>query len=499
MSVISKQSSQAVFDDANLTSTTTGLSASMTMNQIGLALTSATKYKGKVATEAALPTSGQANGDMWVVQTYTPTGSYAWAIWDTNLATPAWDFIIDPAVQVDGTSVIYNGSGQLAVGDIDDSNVADDALSIAKINGLQSALNNLLPAGIASDMGKALILVSTSPDTYAWGEAGKVDAALFDGVQINPTNKVLNFQAIQDYIDAETTRATAAEGVNAAAISAEASRAAGAESAIAINLGNHEVDNTSPHSHALLITIADFRALSQADKDNGNYDVIWEYDGVTDDDIAWMRAICGRAHYPEEVPTKEENDVAYVHQILDPLATFDFTALAAFVPFRGAVAIGRANSSTVGLPSGASGGTVTIVHNTDDTLTVNLLDTANAQTYTAIGSSGLPSWNGTIRASITNGKLVSNSNHLYIQNGMLTGFIQHNNSTPSINVGDVIFTINGYNITDGSGFWYGFTAANTPAFTLNNNGNNIQARAVESGNFGTYIYTSPLFERVKKM
>lgn len=81
------------------------------------AVTRAVVYKGTVATENDLPSSGQTNGDLYWIQAFsnnppqgmTP-GHGGTAIWNANYATPAWDFKEDTINDPDNRTIQKNSS-----------------------------------------------------------------------------------------------------------------------------------------------------------------------------------------------------------------------------------------------------------------------------------------------------------------------------------------------------------------------------------------------------
>ena len=131
------------------------------------AVTRAVVYKGTVNTENDLPSSGQTNGDLYWIRAFSSnppagmiTGHSGTAIWNGNLATPAWDFKEDNQNDPDGVSIGFN-NGKLAV---KISATADNAISIDSIgdglyvsgNSFVSSSGYVAVAAVSGQSGKVL-------------------------------------------------------------------------------------------------------------------------------------------------------------------------------------------------------------------------------------------------------------------------------------------------------------------------------------------------------
>lgn len=134
---------------------------------IDAAITQAVVYKGTVNTENDLPSSGNTNGDLYWIRAFSnnpPAGMIAGhsgtAIWNGNLATPAWDFKEDNQNDPDGVSIGFD-NGKLAV---KISATADNAISIDSIgdglyvsgNSFVSSTGYVAVAAVSGQSGKVL-------------------------------------------------------------------------------------------------------------------------------------------------------------------------------------------------------------------------------------------------------------------------------------------------------------------------------------------------------
>lgn len=130
------------------------------------AVTRAVVYKGTVNSENDLPSSGQTNGDLYWIRAFSnnpPTGMTpghsGTAIWNDNLATPAWDFKEDTKNDPDGSTLELNTSGKMKVRIASD---LDNAISVNS-TGLYVSSDSFVPsagyvavAAVSGQSGKVL-------------------------------------------------------------------------------------------------------------------------------------------------------------------------------------------------------------------------------------------------------------------------------------------------------------------------------------------------------
>lgn len=130
------------------------------------AVTRAVVYKGTVNSENDLPSSGQTNGDLYWIRAFSnnpPAGMIAGhsgtAIWNANLATPAWDFKEDAKNDPDGSTLELNSSGKMKVRIASD---LDNAISVNS-TGLYVSADRFVPsqdyvavAAVSGQSGKVL-------------------------------------------------------------------------------------------------------------------------------------------------------------------------------------------------------------------------------------------------------------------------------------------------------------------------------------------------------